>query len=75
MPSYYYFRHDFLPTVMEKLHDSIEKLLNDAVYVTIIPDIWENNLTHYLGLDSTLVNDFYRKQIVVLGIKSILTNF
>ena len=66
-----YFRYDFLKEVIEKLHHEIEVLLKKALVVTLIPDIWESNLIHRLGLGVTLVFDSFDRQLLVIGIEII----
>jgi len=47
---YFYFRNSFLPRVVLLLKDEITKLLKKSVAITLIPDIWEHNREHFLGL-------------------------
>lgn len=58
---------------MSKLHDVMEERLNNASYICLIPDIWEHDLTNYLGLAATLSSEScsQNSQIVVLGIRKI----
>jgi hypothetical protein len=71
IPSEVYFRYDFLKEVIEKLHHEIEVLLKKALVVTLIPDIWESNLIHRLGLGVTLVFDSFDRQLLIIGIEII----
>lgn len=44
------FKHDFLPQIMKKLKSAIEEKLNEAIYITLIPDGWTSlNRTEFLG--------------------------
>ena len=74
IPSEFYFRYDFLGRVINSLHDVIEDLLKKAVVVTIIPDIWEKNLNHRLGLGATLTFDSFEKELLILGVELIEGN-
>ncbi len=58
--------------VINSLHDVIKDLLKKALVVTIIPDIWENNLNHRLGLGATLTFDSFEKEL--LGVEIIEGN-
>ena len=71
IPTELYFRYDFLKEVIEKLHEEIETLLKKALVVTLIPDIWESNLIHRLGLGVTLIFDSFDRQLLVIGIEII----
>ena len=74
IPSEFYFRYDFLARVINSLHDVIEDLLKKAVVVTIIPDIWEKNLNHRLGLGATLTFDSFETELLILGVELIEGN-
>jgi hypothetical protein len=71
IPSYVYFRNSFLPEVCEMLSKELETKLKEAKYVTIIPDVWEYNFVHRLGLGATLVYDSFQTDLVILGIEVI----
>ncbi len=68
IPSYYAFRYKFLPNILKSLQKEIEKRLNDSIYISIIPDNWEYNLQHYIGLAAKLTYKNYAHDVVVLGI-------
>ena len=67
----FYFRYDFLPRINTQLHDVIERLLNKALVVSLITDIWEKNGDHRLGLGAILTFDSFEREILILGIEII----
>jgi hypothetical protein len=71
IPCLYYFRYDFLQMVIEHLHDEITIILNDALIVTLIPDIWEKHLIHRLGLGTIVTSASFERQLLVIGIEII----
>ena len=71
---YFYFRNAFLPRVKQLLKTEITKKLKDSVGIRLIPDIWEHNRDHYLGLGASLINLAYEKELVILGIEPMQGN-
>ena len=71
IPSEFYFRYDFLQIVIQQLHDEIEKLLDKSLVVTLVPDIWEKNFDHRLGLGAILTFDSFERQLLIIGIEII----
>jgi hypothetical protein len=71
IPYLYYFRYDFLQMVIEHLHYEITIILNDALIVTLIPDIWEKHLIHRLGLGTIVTSATFERQLLVIGIEII----
>ena len=57
------FTDTILPTVFEKLKLFVEKRLNTAEYVTLIPDIWTNReMKDFMGLVACVMDkDFCKK--------------
>jgi hypothetical protein len=51
LPSTRTFRNDVLPQIMDKLKAAIEEKLNEAAYITLVPDGWTSmNKTEFLGM-------------------------
>ena len=71
IPCVYYFRYDFLQMVIEHLHNEIKIILNDALNVTLIWDIWEKNFMHHLGLGTIVTSTTFERQLLVIGIEII----
>jgi hypothetical protein len=71
---YFYFRNSFLPRVVLLLKDEITKLLKKSVAITLIPDIWEHNREHFLGLGASIINLYYEKDLAILGVEPIEGN-
>ena len=67
--SEFYFRYDFLHTVIQQLHNEIEKSLDKALIVTLTPDIWEKHFEHRLGLGALLVFDSFERQLLIIGVE------
>ena len=74
VPDYKTFRYTLLPNSIIKLKQYIEIKLKGAAYVTIIPDIWEKDKEHFLGLAAILTYNSFERLFVVLGIQNILGN-
>ena len=72
--SYHYFRNFFLNEVTDMVTEAISAKLANAFSLTIIPDIWEHNGDHYLGLGGTVIYDNFEKEIYILGITEVLGN-
>ena len=71
---YFYFRNSFLPRVVQLLKGEITKLLRKSVAITLIPDIWEHSREHFLGLGASIINLYYEKDLVILGVEPIEGN-
>jgi hypothetical protein len=63
-----------LPRVVLLLKDEITKLLKKSVAITLIPDIWEHNREHFLGLGASIINLYYEKDLAILGVEAIEGN-
>ena len=58
IPSFFhYFRNHFLKDIKDMVHEAINEKIKKARNVTLIPDIWEDNGDHFLGLGATVVNE------------------
>ena len=55
IPRYHYFRNFFLKEVTDMVGEAISDRLKRAFNVTVIPDTWEHNGKHYLGLGATVI--------------------
>ena len=71
---YFYFRNSFWLRVFLLLKDEITKLLKKSVAITLIPDIWEHNREHFLGLGASIINLYYEKDLAILGVEPIEGN-
>lgn len=71
IPCLYYFRYDFLETVIEHLHGKITEILDESLIVALVPDIWENNLIHRLGLGAIVTSATFERQLLVIGVEII----
>ncbi len=63
-----------MPRVVLLLKDEITKLLKESVAITLIPDIWEHNREHFLGLGASIINLYYEKDLAILGVEPIERN-
>jgi hypothetical protein len=54
VPDYKTFRNTLPPCALEKMKKYIEPKLNSAFSVVIIPDLWEKNQDHFIGLGAIL---------------------
>lgn len=71
IPSLFYFRYDFLQKVIDNLHKEIETILKEALIVTLIPDIWEKNFFHRLGLGAVVTTASFDRQLLIIGVELI----
>jgi hypothetical protein len=60
-----------LKTVVENLHGAIQNILQESLIVTLIPDIWENNFIHRLGLGGIVTSATFERQLLIIGIEMI----
>ena len=74
VPDYKTFRNTLLPSALEKMKKYIETKLNSAFSVVIIPDLWEKNQDHYIGLGAILSFSTFERLFVILGFKPIYGN-
>ena len=52
--------------MLDLLHITIEDILNDAISICLISDIWTNMLD-FLGLAANLINSKFEKKTLVIG--------
>ena len=60
-----------MKTVVENLHGAIQNILQESLIVTLIPDIWENNFIHRLGLGGIVTSATFERQLLIIGIEMI----
>ena len=56
---------------MQQFHAEIEQFLEKAVIITRIPDIWEKNNDHRLGLAAIVTFDSFERRILIISIEII----
>ena len=63
IPSYHFFRHNFLPQVMMTLTKEIESRLQSAESLCLITDIWTNKQSHeFIAVAVNTINEFFKKK-------------
>lgn len=69
IPSYYHFRLNILPNVMQKLYLAIENKLKDAITICLVIDIWTNNSNiDFLGCAAITTNKLMDRETYVIGL-------
>jgi hypothetical protein len=68
-PDYRTFVNQLLPKVMDEVHKTILKKLNDASSLSLITDIWTNKqLKDFIAVAANIINEKFEKQLLVIGI-------
>lgn len=61
VPSSYTFRNNILPQILEKVKKRIQKKLEEAKFITLIPDCWTSlNQTEFLGTYFKIKLDYFK---------------
>jgi hypothetical protein len=62
------FRNTILPNIKNKLHEEIEKKLQNAYSVSLIVDLWSNkSKDDYIGLCAVLTSFSYERELIAIN--------
>ena len=67
------FTNKILPKVLDMLYEEIDKILSNALTITLITDIWTNKQnTDFIGLAAVVSNQLGEKSILVIGMMAMV---
>jgi hypothetical protein len=59
--------NNILPTIMDKLHSTINEKLVDAENICLITDIWTNKqMFDFIGIAACKINMFFEREFIVI---------
>jgi hypothetical protein len=57
--------------VIEHLHGKITEILDESLIVALVPNLWEKNLIHRLGLGAIVTSATFVRQLLLIGVEII----
>lgn len=67
LAKYHSFRNTLLPSVMDLLHETLERKLQKSVSICLIVDFWSKASIDYIALGAAMINDEFERDIVILS--------
>ena len=68
-PDYRTFVNNFLPKVMQMIHEAILIKLEKSISISIITDIWTNKqLKDFIAVAAKIIDEKFNKELLVIGL-------